>query len=114
MILTITLALAAVALTAIARAVAPFSLQLRKPFSCDLCMSFWCGWMVVGAQAQFDGAGLELHTLAPWILHQALPTIGLTYAVTVVLAWLRDTRVTNAPFVEAPQPPVSHSTSQEK
>lgn len=40
-------ALTAVALTQIVRKLPPFSrwtLEGKRPWSCDLCMSFWSGW----------------------------------------------------------------------
>lgn len=44
----------AAGLTSIIRAVLPVTLLIVKPFSCDLCMSFWCsgiGMALFGQQA---------------------------------------------------------------
>lgn len=40
--------LAAAGLTAVVRATAPMALLLRRPVSCDLCMSWWGSFIGVG------------------------------------------------------------------
>jgi hypothetical protein len=86
--LVLTCGFTAAGLTAVVRALAPLSWQLRKPVSCDLCMSWWCSWLAllnvayvkVIAAMGFLGAwtpgGLEMQ------LRLAVPTLPYVFAVT--------------------------------
>lgn len=87
------LALAAVALTAIIRGLIPLHLQMLRPFSCDLCMAFWCGWVAVAGDVvahRIEPAGL--HALLAFLVAQALPVIGLAFILNLLSSWLRDAR----------------------
>lgn len=87
------LALAAVALTAVIRALLPLTWALVKPFSCDLCMSFWTGALVTTTDAvahRIPPAGL--HALFTFALERVAAVIGLAFVLNLVASWLRDAR----------------------
>lgn len=89
----IDLALTAVALTAVIRALIPLPWALIKPFSCDLCMSFWTGLLVALAAAEahrVPPAGM--HALLAFALERAGAVVGLTFLLNCAVSWLRDTR----------------------
>lgn len=56
--LVVTVGLAASGTTAIIRAVVPQLWLLRKPLSCDLCMSWWSSLAITGTLASVDPVSL--------------------------------------------------------
>jgi hypothetical protein len=60
---SVVLGLSAVALTKCIRALPPFAgwtLDLKKPWACDICMSFWGVVLLSGAMFWRDPSSLEL------------------------------------------------------
>lgn len=86
------------ALTLLARDLAPLSWLMRKPLSCDLCMSSWCG--LVGLLI------LKVTLELPWLILAYAP-VAATVGIFLLKALLqleiaRDERIEKA---RPPTPP---------
>lgn len=76
----------AAGLASVVRALLPVTLLVQKPWSCDLCMSFWCsiiGMGLFGPQAWTFAAAWR-HLLAP-----ALAAVAVSLLVLKAIARLR-------------------------